>query len=339
MPSPFRLPDSALLIGQGRSGTNFLLSLLDLSARTHCRNEPDQLDRSALSRLVDFRFFVDDSERLRSLFDEAITEAAGCIGPRDHMAAVEKDWIRAGRRRPGYFWLRQRTRLVERVLRRRAPMDGCEVRFPGWMVDAQRLAESLHVFKLNAAIGVGSWVLEQRPEVRVFQIVRHPGGFLKSWEKRWVRGEGGMGRGQGTADVLVDEDRLREVARRDKYWADLLGDVDAMERAEGELWWWRYVNERLYEAGRDRPNYHLALYERLASDPVQVTRDAYAFSGLEWTPDIEARVRSIARGAERIARAWKDELPPDRVALVEKVLDGSPMAAWWSDEELERHVA
>lgn len=337
--SPARLPESALLIGQGRSGTNFLLSLLDLSPRTHCRNEPDQLDRSALSRLVEYRFFVDSPAALGERFDGAVAEAARCIGPRDHMAEVEKDWMRPGRRKAGYFWLRQRTRFVERVVRRRAPMDGREVRFPAWMVDHERLAGSLHVFKLNAAVGVGAWALEQRPSVRVLQIVRHPGGFLKSWEKRWVHGEGGMGRGQGTADVLVDEDRLREVARRDKYWAGLLGDVDAMERAEGELWWWRYVNERLYEAGRGRPTYHLAQYERLAADPVQVTREAYAFGGLEWSAGIEARVRSIASGAERIARAWKDELPADRVALVEKVLDGSPMASWWSEEEVERHVA
>ena len=64
MPSPDPLA-YALLIGQGRSGTNYLLSLLDQSAATHCRNEPDQLDSSALSRLAEFRFFVGDEPRLR----------------------------------------------------------------------------------------------------------------------------------------------------------------------------------------------------------------------------------------------------------------------------------
>src|SRR5262245_32660935 len=104
----------ALLIGQGRSGTNFLLSLLDQSAATHCRNEPDQLDSSALAGLAEFRFFVDDEARLGPLYDAAVRRAACCVGPRDHMAEVDKDWLKRGRRRPGYFYLRQRTRAVER---------------------------------------------------------------------------------------------------------------------------------------------------------------------------------------------------------------------------------
>jgi hypothetical protein len=137
----------------------------------------------------------------------------------------------------------------------------------------------------------------------------------------------------------LDEDRLREVARLDSYWARLLGDVDAMSRAEGELWWWRYVNDTLFEAGQGCPAYHRTLYEDLARDPVAVTRGAYAFARIEWDADTEARVRSIASGAERIARAWKDELEPALVELVEKVLETSPMATWWSETEVARHVA
>lgn len=328
-PGPLRY---ALLIGQGRSGTNFLLSLLDQSASTHCRNEPDQLDASALSTLKAFRFFVDEPGRLGPLYDAAVARASTCVGPRDHMAEVEKDWLRRGRRRAGYFYLRQRYRAVERLLRRRKPMDGKEHPFPGWMADPERLARAFHVFKLNAAVGYGSWALGARPDARVIQIVRHPGGFAKSWLKRWVRGEGGMDRGQGNADTLRDEDRLRAVAQRDPRWARILGDIDAMDRAEGELWWWRYVNEALWEAGRGRANHTLVLYEDLARDPCRVSHEVYRACGLTWDGTIAERVRSIASGAERIARAWKDELEPSMVALVEKVLHGSPMAEWWREE-------
>jgi len=326
----------ALLIGQGRSGTNFLLGLLDQSTATHCRNEPDQLDGSALARLSPFRFFVDDPAQLAGLYEPAVRRAAACVGPRDHLAEVEKDWLRRGVRRPGYFYLRQRYRLVERVLRRRKPMDGREIEFPRWMADRARLERSLHVFKLNAAVGIGSWVLVQRPRTRVLQIVRHPGGFAKSWWTRWVRGEGGMDRGRGTADALRDEERLRALARRDDAWAKRLGDVDRIGRAEGELWWWRYVNEALLEAGRGKPGHHLVLYEDLARDPIGVSRAAYAFLGLTFDAGLERRVAAMAEGAEEIARAWKDELEPEMATLVEKVLDGSPMAAWWPDEEVAR---
>lgn len=333
-----RSPAHALLIGQGRSGTNFLLSLLDQSAGTHCRNEPDQLDASALAGLAEFRFFVDDEERLAARFDAAVCQAARCLGPRDHMADVEKDWLKRGRRRAGYFLLRQRYRAVERLIHRRKPMDGRESVFPWWMVHAERLEQSYHVYKLNAAVGYGAWALRHRPATRVIQIVRHPGGFLKSWHKRWVKGEGGQGRGHGNADRLVDEDRLREAARRDGRWAGLFGDLGAMGRAEGELWWWRYVNEVLHEAGNGRDNFTCVLYEDLARDPLAVSRGVYGACGLPWNDQIAARVRSISSGAETIARAWKDELEPAMVALVEKVLHGSPMETWWADAGV-RHAA
>jgi hypothetical protein len=322
--------DYVLLIGQGRSGTNYLLGLLDQSPATHCRNEPDQLDSSALARLVPFRFFVDDPAQLAGLYDEAVREAARCLGPRDHLTDVEKAWIRPGRRRFGYYLVRQRIRAVERLLRWRKPMDGRELRFPGWMVDLSALARSTHVFKLNAAVGYGAWALSERRDARVLQIVRHPGGFAKSWLKRWVRGEGGQQRGRGNADRWRDEDRLREVARREPAWAARFGDHERMGRFEGELWWWRFVNERLHAAGAGRTNYHRVLFEDLAADPEGVTRGVYAFLGLAFDATIAARVAALSRGAESIARAWRDELEPEHVATVERVLHGSPMETWWS---------
>lgn len=329
----------ALLIGQGRSGTNYLLSLLDRSPATHCRNEPDQLDAGALARLAPFRFFVDDETTLETLLDDAVRRAARCVGPRDHMSDVEKNWIRRDRRRAGYFYLRHRYRAVERLIHWRKPMDGKELVFPGWMVDARALEKSFHVFKLNAAVGYGAWALRERPGARVIHIVRHPGGFLKSWHKRWVRGEGGQERGKGNADTLREEDRLREIARREPAWAELLGDVAAIGPAERELWWWRYLNEALNAAGRGRANYLHVLYENLAHDPTGVSRAVYAFSGLEWNEAIAQQVRAISRGADKIARAWKDELEPDMVALVEKVLYGSPMEAWWGEDGEARAAA
>jgi len=322
----------ALLIGQGRSGTNYLLGLLDQSPATHCRNEPDQLDSCALGRLAPFRFFVDDEARLAGLYDEAVRQAARCLGPRDHMTDVEKAWIRRGRRGVGYFYLRQRYRAVERLIHRRKPMDGKELVYPRWMVETRKLERCFHVFKLNGAVGYGAWALRERPASTVIHIVRHPGGFVKSWLKRWVRGEGGQERGKGNPDTLREEDRLREIARRDERWAKMLGDLDAIGREERELWWWRYLNEVLHRSGRGRANYRLVLYEDLARDPERVSREAYGAYGLEWNADIARRVRSISRGAEKIARAWKDELEPRMVALVEKVMAGSSMERWWSED-------
>ncbi len=323
-----RTLDYALLLGQGRSGTNFLLALLNQSARTHCRNEPDQGDDSALAALRPFRFFVDDEDVLEGLWDEAVHEAGLTFGPRDHVVPRSKDWLFAGARRPGFFYLRQRMLARARLDRIKA-MDVGEVRFPVWMTSSGRLERSFHVFKLNAAVGLARWMFANRPSGKAIHIVRHPGGFVKSWLARWVRGETHQERGAGDKDLLQDEERLKALAQRDSMWSKRMGDIDGMERVEAELWWWRYVNEAIHDGGLGLANYKRLLFEELAEDPLRTTEDVYAFCGLPWTDDVAAEVGRIASGSKKIARAWKDELEPSVVDVIERVLGDSPMRSWW----------
>ena len=60
---------STLIIGQGRSGTNMLLGFLDLSPKTHCRNEPNALPGCAFATLERHRFHVDDAADLEARWD------------------------------------------------------------------------------------------------------------------------------------------------------------------------------------------------------------------------------------------------------------------------------
>ena len=54
MSSPLATADRLNVIaGRGRSGSNFLLHLLNHSPRTFCRNEPNMFDGTALSNLPD----------------------------------------------------------------------------------------------------------------------------------------------------------------------------------------------------------------------------------------------------------------------------------------------
>ena len=320
--------DYALLLGQGRSGTNFLLALLNQSPHTHCRNEPDQLEGGALEPLREFRFFVDDEARLAELWDEAVGAAALAFGPRDHVVAHPKSWLFEGARRPGFFFIRQRYLAWQR-LRGKKAMDGREIRFPRWMTSTGRLERAFHVFKLNAAVGLAGWALRERPEAKAIQIVRHPGGFVRSWLRRWVRGQTHQERGDADKDLLRDSDRLRALARRDPAWARVLGDVDALTPIEGELYWWRYVNEAIAAAGEGRAAYRRLLFEDLAERPAETARAVFAFCGLPWDEAVAARIAAIGDGSAQIAQAWKDDLEPEVVAAVERVLDGSRMAGWW----------
>lgn len=321
--------DYALLVGQGRSGTNFLLGLLDASPSTHCRNEPDQLHGSALGRLRPYRFFADDGPELGPLWDFAVRGAALTTGPRDHVCGQRKDWIHRGAQQLGFHWLRNRYRLMHLLRPSGRPMDARECSFPRWMVAPERLERAYHVFKLNAACGLTSWMLDYRPQAHAIQIVRHPGGFVRSWLRRWVHGSEARVRLGGPGDEPRDADRLREAARREHRWAKLFGDIDRLSRIEAELWWWRYCTETIMEAGAGHPGYKLVVYEDLAERPLEIARDVFGFCGLEWDAEVAARVSALTRDSVRIAHAWKRDLSADVVAAIERVLDRSPLDGVW----------
>ena len=321
--------DYALLVGQGRSGTNFLLGLLDASASTHCRNEPDQLHHSAMGRLRPYRFFADDGPELGPLWDYAVRGAALTTGPRDHLCEQRKEWIHRGAQRLGFQWLRNRYRLVHRLRPSGRKMDARECAYPRWMVAPEKLERAYHVFKLNAACGLTSWMLDQRPQARAIQIVRHPGGFVRSWLRRWVQGSDARDRRGCAPGEPRDADRLREAARREHRWAKLFGDIDRLSRVEAELWWWRYCTETVMEAGAGHPHYKLVVYEELAERPLEVARDVYDFCGLAWDETVAGRVSALTRDSARIAHAWKRDLSADAVGAIERVLDRSPLSAVW----------
>jgi len=319
-----RLLRYALVLGQGRSGTNYLLRLLDQNPATHCRNEADQLEASALGRLLRWRFFVGDPSELEPHWDQAVYDAALTVSARDQRVEGPKDWIFPGTRRPGYFWIRQHYRVVHRMGRRGLPMYGREIRFPRWMTSVERLERAYHVFKLNGACGLAGWMLRNRPEGKAIHIVRHPGGFTKSWLKRWV----------AKNDVAETErgakSRLADLAAFDPEWRRRLGDIDAMDVVEAELWFWRYANETIHAAGSGKRSYKLVLYEDLTDAPAEVARSVSEFCGLEWDDQLALRARGISKDSKRIAAAWKTELDPGIVETIERVVDGSPMTSWWT---------
>ncbi|MFT5289285.1 MAG: hypothetical protein ACI8QS_002348 [Planctomycetota bacterium] len=319
----------AFIHGQGRSGTNFLLGLINQSPASHCRNEPDQLKDSALGRLEPFRFFVDRPDNLAALYDAAIVDTAALTGPRDHGVHWSKAWIYPGMRAPGFFYIYRNYRWMHKLVYRTKPMDGRERTFPFWMSSSRRLRGAAHVFKVNAFVGVARWSLRNRPDAKTLHIVRHPGGFAKSWYRRWAQGK----TEQRTSDLKVGWNplsRLEALIEREESWARRIGDPGGLTAVERELWWWRFCTEETAAAGAGQDNYRRILFEELAEETVPRTREIFEFLGLPWNPGVEARVSEVGRGSAKIAGAWRDELEPEVVEVVERVTADSPALTWWS---------
>lgn len=318
-------PRYALIVGQGRSGTNWLLELFDQSPQTLCRNEPYGNAGSPLIDLFPHRAIRRrDQSELARVWDEAAARTARCRGERDPVDRRGKRYVHALSRALGLY------RMVQGPRYRRAlggiipSLRAAEWPLPRWIYDSRRLADALAVLKLNQAPGWTSFVLRERTDVPVFHIVRHPGGFLNSWAVRYLAT-------RSAAQVEAENrERLRDLAAEDAEWAERLGDIGGLRVDEAELWYWRYANETIWACGRERPAYHRTIYEALAAEPIPRMRELFDAAGLEWNRDIESAIRQRCTDSPAIASNWRDRLSPERVDRVERILEASPMRDWWS---------
>jgi hypothetical protein len=314
-----------LIAGHGRSGTNWLLEILDQSQQTHCRNEPNECVGSALSALPSA--WVDHpglTAELESTWDEAIARASRSFGDRDHSIPVYKDHFSRPAQRIGLVRL-ARGKKIRKALGSvlTAPLPE-EWPIPPWVGGQSGGDRLVPVLKVNFVPGWIAWALRNRPEAHVLHIVRHPGGYLNSLIKRW------LSRQKDRAAVeSVNRALLAQVAAHDPAWAARFGDPGTLSLIEAELWYWLYCAETIDRVGAGNPRYQLIKYEELTRNPVEVSRSLYRGCGLDWDETIEQAIRRTAGESDAIAAAWRDKLDPEYVALVERILDAGVVRDWW----------
>ncbi len=320
-------PDYVLVVGSGRSGSTWLLDLLDQSPETFCRNEPYGAAGSSLANLTSHRFFISQwTDEQQQQWDEAIQRATSHMGERDRPIQVQKEYISGVSRAIGLCRAVQ-VRRLRRVLQILSPsLRQGEWSLPWWLGSQQRLAESLSVLKLIASPGWTDFILRTRPNVKVFHIVRHPGGVLNSWLNRYVAH-------RDVREVKKNSRaRLEQLGQCNPNWARRLVDIQRMSIDELELWYWRYMNEVIWESGQQADNYHQLLYEELVVDTVVLMRQVFERCSLSWTESTGRRIAALSSNSVSIATKWRNSLTAPQVDLVERILEDSAMKDWWSNQ-------
>ncbi len=330
-------PNYGLIVGDGRSGSNWLLTMLNTSPVTHCRNEPQDIATSPYNNLPTYADFVKDPAAFGPLWDAFARWTASHIGERDLRIESHKDHIHRLALKSGLAQVLARPKL-RRGLRMLAPAYRTgEWPLPRWMGSRNRLASAYAIFKINGMRAwMVRWVAENRPDVPILHIIRHPGGQLNSGINRFFSKLDAKTRAQerllyqgAVGDVLADMPKL----------AAAVPDPAHLDLNEAVAWFWRVNNEAIWRVGQTAPRYKLVIYEQLAADPVRGARDIYEFLGLPFGPAIEARVGASAGRAAAgdwagtpapVVHGWKQKLAPAEQALAATVLDGSPLARFWS---------
>lgn len=304
----------ALIVGQGRSGTNWLLEMIDLSPETFCRNEPYGCAGSEMSELIDLRDAELEPSTFGPAWDRAVAASLARIGERDHRALVHKRYLWWASWRFGLYRFAHSPRLRRTARVLVPPLGPTEFEFPPWLGPRALQARAFGVLKLNRVPSFAGFVLQHRPDVPVLHIVRHPGGFLHSWRSRYLALN-------DQKRVLAENAlRIENVARANARWASRFTESDVREVNASELAYWRYANESIHECGRGKPNYQFISFEDLSRDPLPIMRRVYEACRLPLTEEIVARIQATAGGSNEIAGKWRSQLPAAQIALVERVL-------------------
>lgn len=325
-------PKYAVITGNGRSGTNWLETILDASPLTHCRSEPYGIPTSPFHRVPHVWKAGKTTPDMEGLWDEIVTWSRSRIGQRDHAFTNPKRYVHSLAQVSGI------TRLIAHAKSRRViaymqpSLRQGEWRMPWWVGSQRRLEQAYPVFKIDLDRRMVSWLLGNRPQVRILHIIRHPCGRLNSWLSRYVAG-------RNAEEILsVRKDRLRRIGEAEPDWKSKFGNVEAMNLVECEVWFWRYFNESVHAVGRDHPEYLRLVYEDLVAAPLVSARKAYAFCGLPWDSQVEAIVirglddsiwGKLSGTPTSIAHAWRTKLLPEHIRTVESIVRDSPLMAWW----------
>ena len=220
----------AIVTGQGRSGTNMLLDMLDLSSSTFCRNEPNEIVTSPFVQLEDHRaVHRADSQALSLRWDEAVDWTLAHMGERDHPIGHPKDFLHdlAQKLRLTHVAQGQRWR---RFLGWITPsIDQGEWEMPAWLGSGLQSRAAVGVLKLVQAPGWVSFVLQHRVDVPVFHVVRHPSGFINSWINRYASKQ------NERAHLETNRRRLQAVLEASPEWSARFKDIEATGLVESEL--------------------------------------------------------------------------------------------------------
>lgn len=300
-PGPATRPKLVVVTCAGRSGSKWMLRLMDFHPQTLCRNEPDRMTPA-----------IKDA----STPDWGEWEQLGMsIGPRigfvDRPPAMPKDHMR------GWVKATRADKLLYAHRFQKLTGRHPEGRYPALFYNGEQTAQAQRVLKLINARHQVCRLLTETTHIPVIHMVRHPGGMLNSWLNRFAP----------TKDEsdLVDTQRqiLRRIHDSDPAYEQITGPADALDLVELKLWSWRHAQDSILRLGAAHPRYISVVFEQLSSNALELMTPIYAMCGLEYTDTMRDLIRAETARSEEIGSAWKDRLPPERVELVERVLQGS----------------
>lgn len=315
------IPNSPVfLFGSPRSGTTWLAQIFDSHPDVLYRHEPDvSLPGN------DIPFIVEPAE-LDALLPRARDYVEDLINCRT-LKANGQIPVFGKSFRSGAETLLRRTaiygmKFIEKASRRRSLRDA---KIPDF-INKGRFGQIRPVIKSVDSNGRAQLLTRAVDGAKTIFIIRHPCGQVGSTLR---------GRKIGVFSGKIPVSRLAdtEQAKRRSLTEEMLKGMSVVEQL---AWRWVILNEKNVEELQGLEQAKVLVYEDLCDNPLDVSRELMAFSGLEWCRSVESflqrsvsqesdskRYYSTARNPAIAARKWRSELDEDIVRTIREITDKS----------------
>jgi hypothetical protein len=201
----------AVITGNGRSGTNWLETILHANPLTHCRSEPYGIPTSPFNQMPQVRKTGKTAPDFDPLWDEIVNWSKGRIGRGDHPFTSPKRYIHPLSQKTGIAKLIGHSKSRRLLAIMQPSLRQGEWHMPWWIGSQRRLELAHPIFKVNLDHGIVTWILRHRLQARILHLIRHPCARLNSWHSRYVAG-------RNVDDILaVRKDRLRKIGEAEPY--------------------------------------------------------------------------------------------------------------------------
>lgn len=187
-----------------------------------------------------------------------------------------------------------------------------------------RYAEHPIVWKSIESVGRLGLVARAAPRATVFQLLRHPCGYVASVLRGQRKGRFDDNENATDDPEIFEWLAATEVAR--DFGLDA-GRLLALPPAERLAWRWTIENEKALRDTAALPHCHVIRYEDFCVDPLGATRRALGLAGLDMHPQVERFLTastaresrayySVFKDPLRASLRWREELDPGTVARV-----------------------
>ena len=314
-----------LISGKGRSGSNRLLDILDVSRHSACRSEVNEIPGSAFFGIGGTLFPQDLQTGQVAALREAVASAAAHRSARDRLSQTDKIYLN-----------RLSTPILQglgsargrRVLRfARLLEDTREWRLPALVLDRAALSKTAVVLKLNSCPAWAAALSEADGNCHIIHNLRDPYEYLQSWYNRFI------GQGVGAASFTANFDDVpRLFAHFGRDDAARVKEPTEANIVEVELWRWRYINETLHALDDRTGRYLLVRYADIERDPVGAARRVYDFAKLPFEGREESRIRALRNDLFSKPHATRLDAQMCK-RLISLVLEDSPLMTLLRDDD------